>query len=117
MFQNIISSLANLTDKILNAALGTVSVVLVIVSSLAGKSPNLPRQSIIFDQKSLKELKILEETRSNLTQTIKINLPSVFNEPILARKNATIEATLIAQRIGVNTIDRKSTRLNSSHMS
>ena len=58
MFENIIPSLTYLTDKILKAALGTVTIVLVIVSSFTGKSTTLPKQTLKIDQISLKELKM-----------------------------------------------------------
>ena len=104
MFEKILPSLANLTDKVLKAALGTVTAVLVIVSSLAGKTPNLPKQNINIDQKNFKDLKILEENTPNLEAVVKVNLPITLNETLLAKKDATFETTLIAGRIGVNTI-------------
>ena len=104
MFEKIIPSLVYLTDKVLKAVLGTVTVVLVTVSSFTGKYTPLPKQTLNFDQKSLKDLKILEETKSNFTGEIKINLPTTFSETILVKKDATVEATLIANRVGVNTV-------------
>src|SRR3990167_1831380 len=104
MFEKIIPSLAYLTDKVLKAALGTVTVVLVTISSFTGKYTPLPKQTLNFDQKSLKDLKILEETSSDLTGNIKINLPITFNETLLAKKDANFEATVIANRVGVNTV-------------
>src|SRR3990167_8503326 len=104
MFEKILPNLTTLTDKVLKAALGTVTVVLVTISSLTGKYTLPSKQILNFDQKSLKDLKILEETPSNFTGNIKINLPTTFSETILVKKDATIEATLFANQIGVNTV-------------
>ena len=59
MLENIIPYLTNLTDKVLKAAFGTVSSVLIILSSFTGGNSAGINQSLNIDQKTLKELKIL----------------------------------------------------------
>ena len=101
MFETFISSVSNLTDKILRAVLGTVTIVLVTFSSFTGKTASLPNQTPTLDQKSLQELKILAESNLNFSGKINLNLPTTLSETLLVKKDATFEASLIAETIGV----------------
>ena len=61
MLENIIPYLTSLTDRVLRVAIGAVSSVLIIVTSLTGGNSATVNQSLNIDQKTLKELKILTE--------------------------------------------------------
>ena len=104
MLETIVPNLIKFTDKLLQAVLGTVTVVLVTVTSFTGKYVPATKQTLNFDQKNIKNLKILAETNSNLSGNININLPVTLNETVLAKKDVTVDATLVADKIGVNTI-------------
>ena len=76
MLETIIPYLTNLTDKVLKAAFGTVTSVLIILTSFTGGNSAGINQSLNIDQKTLKELIILKEEDSNFTGNLKINLPA-----------------------------------------
>src|SRR4030067_68010 len=90
MLETIRPNLIKFTDKLLQAVLGTATVVLVTVTSFTGKYVPATKQTLNFDQKNIKNLKILAETNSNLSGNININLPVTLNETVLAKKDVTV---------------------------